>query len=260
MKPITVTPAPGEAPYIVAHRGISAKAPENTIAAFRLAVETPGIDIIELDVRLSRDEEVIVLHDRTLQRTTTGNGAARNYTLAELKQFDAGSWFHPRFSAERIPTLHEVFQTVQDTRWVDIEIKSDFLHREAPGFLERRVLETVKEVGVADRVMYSSFDHRQMANIKRMEPRAITGVIYNVYRDLGRLPSKLTGRVGASLFVCAKHELTRAMIRDAHEHGIPLCIYTLNSVADVQKILSVGIQGIISDNADDIVRIVKQFR
>lgn len=234
--------------------------PENTLAAFRLAVETPGVDMIELDVRLSRDEEVIVLHDRTLQRTTTGNGPARNYALSQLKTLDAGSWFHPRFATERIPTLSEVLEVVQKKCWVDVEIKSDFFHREPDGLLERRVLETVKQAGFADRVMYSSFDHLLMANLKRMEPNAITGVIYNIYRDFGRLPSKLVRRAEASVFVCAKHELTRAMIHDAHKHRIPLYIYTLNSTTDVQKIMTAGVQGIISDNAGDIVRIVKQFQ
>ncbi len=259
MQPFRSTPASGNPPYIIAHRGISAKVPENTLAAFRLAVETPGVDMIELDVRLSRDEEVIVLHDRTLQRTTTGNGPARNYTLAELKKIDAGSWFHPRFATERIPTLHEVFEVVRERCCVDIEIKSDFLHREPEGLLEQRVLETVKQANAADRVMYSSFDHHLLANVKRMEPNAVTGVIYSIYRDFGRLPSKLVRRAEASVFVCARHELTKTMIRDAHHHGIPLYIYTLNSTTDVQKTMVIGIQGIISDTADDIVRIVKQI-
>ena len=245
---------------MIAHRGISAKAPENTLAAFQLAVNTPGIDMVELDVRLSRDEQVIVLHDRTLQRTTTGNGAARAYMLDELKQFDAGSWFHPRFAAERIPALREVLELVHDRCWVDIEIKSDLFHREPEGLLERRVIETVKECGVTDRVMYSSFDHHLIASLKRMEPNAITAVIYRIYRDFGRMPSKLLRRADATVFVCAKHDLTRPMVRDAREHGIPMYVYTLNSVADVQKILSVGVQGIVSDAADDVVRVVKQSR
>jgi glycerophosphoryl diester phosphodiesterase len=101
-------PLPGAPPYIVAHRGISAKAPENTLAAFNLAASVPGIDMVELDVRLTKDEEVIVLHDRTLQRTSTGNGPARNYSLEEIRGLDAGSWFHPMFSEQRIPTLAEI--------------------------------------------------------------------------------------------------------------------------------------------------------
>lgn len=258
MRPFRPIPEPGEPPYLIAHRGISAKAPENTLAAFKLALQTPGIDMIELDVRLSKDEEVIVLHDRTLQRTTTGNGPARTYALQELKQYDAGSWFHPRFSAERIPTLREVFNLVQGRCWLDIEIKSDFWHRGPEGLLERRVLETVAEAGLSERVMYSSFDHQLIGRLKQMHPAAVTGVLYRIYRDFGRLPSKLVGRVGASVFVCGKHELTRAMIRDAQQHNIPLYVYTLNSTADVQNIMALGVQGIISDAADEVVSVVKR--
>lgn len=257
MRPFRPIPEPGEPPYLIAHRGISAKAPENTLSAFELAIKTPGIDMIELDVRLSKENEVIVLHDRTLQRTTTGNGPARAYALHELKQYDAGSWFHPRFSSERIPTLREVFDLVQGRCWLDIEIKSDFLHREPEGLLERRVLETVAEAGFADRVMYSSFDHQLIGRLKRMAPNAVTGVLYSVLRDFGRLPSKLAGRVGASVFVCGKHELTRAMVQDAHRHNIPLYIYTLNSSADVRAVMALGVQGIISDAADELVSVVK---
>jgi glycerophosphoryl diester phosphodiesterase len=256
--PFRPIPEPGEPPYLIAHRGVSAKAPENTLAAFRLALQTPGIDMIELDVRLSKENEVIVLHDRTLQRTTTGNGPARSYALHELKQYDAGSWFHPRFSSERIPTLREVFDLVRGRCWIDVEIKSDYWHREPEGLLERRVLETVAEAGFSDRVMYSSFDHQLIGRLKRIAPNAVTGVIYRVFRDFGRLPSKLTGRVGASVFVCGKHELTRAMVQDARRHNIPLYVYTLNSVADVRSITALGVQGIISDAADDLVTVVKR--
>lgn len=240
-------------PIIVAHRGISAKAPENTIAAFALALETPGIHVVELDVRLSKDEEVIVLHDRTLQRTTTGNGAARAYALKELRGFDAGSWFDPKFSQERIPTLREVLDLVGHRLAVNIELKSDPFHREPDGLLERRVLEVVRRGGFEERVVYSSFRHQMMANIRRLEPRAVTGVIYSLMSDFASTPSKLAKAVGASFFVCAKHELRQGMIRDAHQHNIAVFVYTLNSVSGLKRVLDLGADGIISDAADDVV-------
>lgn len=245
-------------PYVVAHRGISGKAPENTLASFALACETPGIDMIELDVRLSKENEVMVLHDRTLQRTSTGNGAARIYTVAEMKEFDAGSWFDPVFSTERIPTLREVLTLVNKRRWVNIELKSDFFFPEKPELLERRVLETVGELGCDECVMYSSFNHRMMANIKRFNPKAITGVLYSVGRDFGRLPSNLAGRVGASVFVCAKREVTKRMLDDARTNGIAFYVYTLNSTSSVSKMIELGVDGILSDIADNIVQFVKR--
>ena len=169
MRPYQPKPLPGAPPYVVAHRGISAKTPENTLASFEQAASTPGIDMIELDVRLTKDEEVIVLHDRTLQRTSTGNGPARNYSLEEIRRLDAGSWFHPMFAEQRIPTLAEVFQQIGSRLWVDVEIKSDWLHQESAGLLEEKVLDVVHTCGMDNRVLFSSFNHQLLANIKRIK-------------------------------------------------------------------------------------------
>jgi len=257
MKPYQPKPVHDKSPYIIAHRGVSAKAPENTLASFERAASVPGIDMIELDVRLSKDEEVIVLHDRTLQRTSTGNGPARNYSIEEIRKFDAGSWFHPMFAHQRIPTLCEVFQRVGGQLWVDVEIKSDWLHHEPPGLLEEKVLDAVHRCGMDNRVMFSSFDHRLLATIKRMRPSSVTGILYNFSYDFGRLPSTLAERVGASVFVCAKRELTHRMVEDAHNHGIAVYVYTLNSVHDAQRMLTYGVDGILSNNADDILGVIK---
>ncbi|MBN1396719.1 MAG: hypothetical protein JXA06_01680 [Bacteroidetes bacterium] len=250
-------PVDEKQPYIVAHRGISAKAPENTLASFEQAAGVAGIDMIELDVRLSKDEEVIVLHDRTLQRTSTGNGLARNYTIEEIRRFDAGSWFHPMYSDQRIPTLHEVFRQIGSRIWVDVEIKSDWLHREPQGLLEEKVLDVIQKCGMEDRVMVSSFDHRILANLKKVKPALITGVLYNLTRDFFQLPSVLAEQVGASVFVCAKREITRRMIDDAHNHNLAVYVYTLNSVQDARRMRAYGVDGILSNNADDILNVLK---
>ncbi|HEX9614923.1 MAG TPA: glycerophosphodiester phosphodiesterase family protein [Bacteroidota bacterium] len=247
---------PGDPPHIIAHRGISAKAPENTLAAFRPAVEHPGIAMIELDVRISRDGIPVVIHDRTLQRTSTGNGAVRNYSVDELKSFDAGSWFHRSFAGERIPTLREVLTLARNKCWVNIELKGDLFFR-AHDLFVRNVINVVAELEMQSQVLYSSFAHELLATVRHIEPSVPTGVIYNFYRDFGRSPSKLAHRVGASVFVCARRELRKAMIRDARQHSLALYIYTLNSVRDAQKMQELGIDGIISDNADDIAAVVR---
>jgi len=252
MKSYQPRPDSSELPYIIAHRGISGKAPENTLSSFRSAVSIPGVGMIELDVRISQDEHIIVLHDRTLQRTTTGNGAARNYSLRELKEFDAGSWFHPSFASERIPTLVEVLRAARGKTWVNIELKGDLFPRDLDMFV-KRVIEAVRNESMEDQVLYSSFKHDLLALIRRSEPKAVTGVIYNIYRDFGRSPSKLAGRVNASVFVCAKHELRKSMIRDARQHELALYVYTLNSIQDARKMIQLGVDGIISDNADEII-------
>lgn len=257
MEPYRPQPPPRHKPYVIAHRGISGKAPENTLAAFSRALEKPGIDMIELDVRLSKDGKVVVMHDRTLQRTSTGNGAVSGYSVEEIKSYDAGSWFHPSYSKERIPLLAEVFELVNHQCWVNIELKGDWFGRGADALVDA-VLGTVEDFRMQDQVLCSSFTHDLVARVRRKSPEATTGVIYNIYRDFGRPPSKLAARVGASVFVCAKHEMTKAMVRDAHQHGLALYIYTLNSIQDVRKMQNLGVNGIISDNADDIVDVMQQ--
>jgi glycerophosphoryl diester phosphodiesterase len=256
--PLTLRKLPAALPFIIGHRGISGKAPENTLASFRLALERPGIDGIELDVRLTKEEEVIVLHDRSLQRTTTGNGYARDYALHEIKEFDAGSWFNAKFIAERVPTLKEVLDLMGGRRWIDIELKSDFMHREPPGLLERKVLETVHSCGRTDSVFYTSFDHGMVRRIKEMDSDAATGVLYSLYRDFGRKPSHLASDAHASLFVCARHELTLRMLDDIRSHNLAIFVYTLNTVKAAEKMIELGVDGILSDNADDIVTLVRK--
>ncbi len=109
---------------IIAHRGSSGSAPENTLAAFRLAVKA-GVDMIELDVRLTADRHLVVFHDRRLGRTVQGSGPVWTKTLAELRALDAGSWFGSRFRGENMPTLQEVFLAVPRTVGINVEVKTD---------------------------------------------------------------------------------------------------------------------------------------
>ena len=109
---------------VLAHRGYSAKAPENTMAAFELALAV-GADGIELDVHMTRDGEIVVIHDDTLDRTTNGKGPVSDQTMAELRELDAGSWFSPEFAGERIPTLKLVLELIKDKDvLLNIEIKT----------------------------------------------------------------------------------------------------------------------------------------
>ena len=109
-------------PWIMAHRGYRARYPENTLVAFQAALDA-GVQMIELDVALSRDRKLVVIHDATLERTTNGEGAVSDHTLAQLKQLDAGGWFHPRFAGEHLPELSEVLDLADGQVLINIEIK-----------------------------------------------------------------------------------------------------------------------------------------
>lgn len=142
---------------IFAHRGSKGTHPENTLAAFAESVRI-GVDGIELDIHLSKDEELVVIHDETLNRTTSGKGEVADFTLAELKQFDAGSWFACHYEQERIPTLLEVFDLLQQLAYqgiVNVEVKTD--EKEYPG-IEEKLVALVHQRTWSFDVMYSSFN------------------------------------------------------------------------------------------------------
>lgn len=154
--------------WVVGHRGAMGHCPENTLLSFERGLEL-GADWIELDVHLSADNELIVIHDEALERTTNGHGLVREHTLAELRQLDAGQGQH-------IPTLPEVLDWARARGVVvDIEIKN------APVFydgIEDRVVSAVRAAGMVDQVIVISFDHAAVKRVKELEPRIATGVLY----------------------------------------------------------------------------------
>lgn len=159
---------------IFAHRGASGYAPENTMAAFRLAVEM-GADGIELDVHLSKDGELMVIHDSTVDRTTNGTDRVDEMTLSELKALDASNGMEG-FPDSRIPTLGEVYDLLKDTGLiVNVEVKTD--EGMYPG-IEEKCLAVEKEKGMVGRTIYSSFNHYTIANFRRLDPDAKLGLLY----------------------------------------------------------------------------------
>lgn len=158
-----------------AHRGASAQASANTLSAFRLAAEL-GADGVELDVQLSRDGEVVVIHDFTVDGTTNGSGAVVEKTLTELQTLDAGSWFDAAFAGERIPTLQEVMDAVGHRLLMNIEIKLPFTL--ANTGLEAEVVRLIEDNGLVDRVLISSFHPLTLRRVKSLNRRIPTGLLY----------------------------------------------------------------------------------
>ncbi|HMD14677.1 MAG TPA: glycerophosphodiester phosphodiesterase family protein, partial [Bacteroidota bacterium] len=151
-------------PLIIAHRGSSAVAPENTLAAFKQAIRDRA-DAVELDIQLTSDGEVVVFHDRRLERTTDGKGLLQNHSLQELRALSAGAWFSPGFSSETIPTLQEVFDLIQGTIGINIEIKAE------RGFhssydLADRCCHLITANNLQHRVLVSSFSGSVIKRVK----------------------------------------------------------------------------------------------
>ena len=159
---------------IYAHRGASAYAPENTLPAFQAAMEQ-GADGIELDVHLSRDGELVVIHDEELDRTTNGTGLVKDHTLAELKKLCADNGMSG-YGDVRIPTLQEVLELVKPSGMlVNIELKTGILWYEG---IEKKTLDLVEKLGMKNRTVYSSFNHYSIAEVQRLAPKAETAYLF----------------------------------------------------------------------------------
>jgi glycerophosphoryl diester phosphodiesterase len=225
-------------PIVIAHRGASAEAPENTIAAFELAVDQ-GADAIELDVHLSRDDHPVVIHDFTLERTTDGAGPVRSLTARELKRLDAGGWRGASFRGQRIQTLHEVLERFRDrTRfWIELKGGSDFY----PG-IEDRVLSTLEVYEALDRALLQSFDHAALSRIRAMSAEARLGAL------VGRQPLRPKLAPGLADAICPPVDLLTE--RDTAEilaGGLECYVWTVNEPAQMDRLVEWGVSGIITD-------------
>lgn len=233
-------------PLIIAHRGLSSRYPENTLTAFEKALDA-GVQMIELDVTLSRDRQLVVVHDETLDRTTNGRGRVRDHSLAELKRLDAGAWFSARFSGVSIPTLEEVLRMAAGRAAVNIEIKPEAYEAGHPeDAVERQVWGLSKRLGMTGDVVVSSFDARVLAEIARMElPPALA------YLSEGEAASRALAvcrSVHAFSWNVDHRYLDRKRIDAAHAMGLRVFAYTVNSAGRFRRLLEMGADGIFTDD------------
>jgi len=248
----------GKFPVLVtAHRGFSGDAPENTLAAFKKAMEV-GSDMMELDVRFSKDGQIVVMHDDTLDRTTNGRGKVSDYTLKELKQFDAGSWFAPQFSGEHIPTLVEVLELAKGKIRVNIEIKDESLGRYKITDLADRALQEVKKAGMEDQVIYVSFYPVALERIQERDSRLWVGLLY--HRPWNSL-HEVTGGKSFPVLGLRNSYLTKGKIDKIHQQGMKVNVYTVNSEEEMEQFIRWGVDGIITNHPDRLIKILqKKFK
>lgn len=233
----------------IAHRGASAYYPENTMAAFRGALDIEA-DMMELDVLLSKDGEVVVIHDATLKRTTNGKGRVADKTYEELKKLDAGSWFDKKFSDEKIPHLREVLELAKDSIAVNIEIKTEAVTDHVNGGIEEKALELVKELDMENQVIFSSFDYRALQHLRQLDEDIPTAVLYNKEQSSGKTPSQLADSLQADLFNCSFRQFSTEWINNASRDTLPIMVYTVNRQLRMEILLKQGVKGIFSDKPD----------
>jgi glycerophosphoryl diester phosphodiesterase len=230
-------------PLLIGHRGYPARYPENTLASFRAAVDN-GCDMIELDVTLTRDRRVVVIHDDTLDRTTTGKGPVRGHTLAEIKALDAGSWFDARFAAERVPELSEVMRLTAGRCMLNIEIKESGFEADFPAdAIEHQVAALVKTSGALERVIISSFNRRMLERIAAMDGPPAIAVISDRRADkrvLGMLLAMKAFSWHPQFTVLTRHQVDML-----HAAGLKVFPWTINTQAEAKKVLALGVDGLI---------------
>lgn len=228
---------------IIGHRGSCGEAPENTLAAFLLA-ERQGADMVELDVRLTRDGALVVFHDRRLGRTAPGWKRVNDVTLSRLRALDAGRWFSERFAGERIPTLQEVFHRLPVRLGVNVEVKTDGDRRRRT-LLASALASLLR--GERRRLLVSSFDHTFLTALHHRAPEIPIGTLYMAVRDLRRRPSVLARRTGASAFICSIAQLRKRFVRDAGDHGMAVLVYGVNTERQLRRAVRLGVDGVITD-------------
>jgi glycerophosphoryl diester phosphodiesterase len=244
-------------PLIVAHRGASGIAPENTLAAFRRAVDQ-GADMIELDVRMTQDFHIVVHHDRDLKRTTGSRGKVWELTLQQLRLLDAGSWFHPRFRGEQIPTLRQVLEAMPPHVKVNIEVKTDGEPRKRLAFEEVCIL-IIMEKKFEDRALVSSFDHKFLGRMHKLYPSIKTGALFHPLRDRRKTPSSIARKIGTSAFICSHSQLKQRLIEDARAHKIMTGVYVINQPEHLRKVLRHEVDAIITDFPGKIIRTLERL-
>jgi glycerophosphoryl diester phosphodiesterase len=252
---------PDDDVLVIAHRGGRRLWPENTLFAYQKADEL-GVDLIEMDLHSTQDGVLVMMHDDTVDRTTDGSGAIQDFTLAELKQLDAGyQWtddegasYPYRGQGVVVPTMAEVFTALPDAR-LNIEIK-----QEEPSIVQP-FCELIREYGMAKNVLIASFDQDTIRHFRQVCPEVATTagedevrVLYGLsFAYLGNLYSPASEAVQVPEYSGSIHVLIPRFVRAAQGRNLDVHIWTINEPEELQRMLDLGVDGIITDYPDRLL-------
>jgi glycerophosphoryl diester phosphodiesterase len=235
-------------PLVLAHRGASGQAPENTLASFRRAVELVA-DGVELDVQLSRDEQIVVFHDDLLSRTAGSTGRVSEKSWDELQQLDAGVWYNEAYRGEKIPALEQVLQLGSDDWRLNIELKQT----KRPKELVRAVAARLGTLVNPLRCIFTSFDPELLHLMREMAPQASLGLIF-----AGAWPDESILRLWP-VWSAEKSLLTRERIAQAHAGGFFVCAWTVNTIDEMQTQIELGVDAIITNYPERFHPVLSNF-
>lgn len=233
---------------VTAHRGFSYIAPENTLYAFESAVET-GADYIELDVQLTADKQLVVFHDKTIDRTTDGKGELSNYTYDELQEFSAGSWYgkNGEFDDAKIMLFSDVLETVGNDIMLNVEIKN---HGNVKETAEKTV-ELIEEYHMEKSCYVTSFSYSALKTVKKLNPKIKTGLIANVASSTSFSQLKYIDAVSLNyIFV------NQSIVNMAHQNGKRVFVWTVDRPSDMKHMIAMGVDNIITNRPDRTLEIV----
>lgn len=230
----------------VAHRGFSGKAPENTLAAVRMALALPYVRWMEIDVQLTRDGVPVVIHDFTLDRTTNGHGKIKNMEFEHLRRLDAGSWKGRAFRGERVPSLEEVLELASGRLRLNIELKTS--GDMYPG-LEKAVIDLVSSTGMRDDVVLTSFDAGALQRIKELDPRFRTGLIYDSRTGD---PARKLKELDCSFLSISFARLNPGLAKQLAERGVKTMAWTVNKAKEMRRLAEMHSDIMICTNRPDI--------
>jgi glycerophosphoryl diester phosphodiesterase len=237
------------APWIIAHRGASGHAPENTLAAFERAVEL-GAQFIETDIHLTRDARFVAIHDKTLDRTTNGHGPVRDFTLAELKKLDAGMWFDRQFMGQRIPTLEDVLSFA---RKHDVVFYLEIKYDSAWG-MHHALVAALQGPEIAARTIVLSFDPSTLVALRKLDASIMMGLLAE---DVKVDPVKAALEVGARQVCPRADHVTREMVDEAHRSDVHVVTWTVNDQAPMRSAIDAGVDGIMTDLPDRLRSVIE---
>lgn len=239
---------------VFAHRGFSGNYPENTMLAFEKAVET-GADGIEFDVHLSKDGQVVIMHDETISRTTGQNGRLKDLTLSEIKDLDASAGFRGVYGANPVPTLREYFEFIKDIPMItNIEMKSNIFDYVA---MDKLVSDLIREYKLEERIIISGFNHYQIVRMMNLTPELKYGLLSESWIvDTG----EYCNRLGVQCYHPVRGNCTPELVKDMKDHHLEINTFTVNFEDEVEHLAELEVDGIITNYPDMALRVLNNLK
>ncbi|KGE16455.1 glycerophosphodiester phosphodiesterase [Paenibacillus wynnii] len=230
----------------VAHRGFSGKAPENTLAAVRMAIALPYVRWMEIDVQLSKDGVPVVIHDYSLDRTTNGHGKVKDMNWEQMKRLDAGSWKGRAFRGEKMPSLEEVLDLSKGRLHLNIELKT--VGNVYPG-IEKAVINLISSKGMRDEVVLTSFEAGALQRVKEVDPRVSTGLIFD---SRSGDPARLVHELGCSFLSISFERLNPNLAKLLTEQGVKVMAWTVDKAKEMRRLADMHSDIMICTNRPDV--------